>query len=299
MPGTAAWHEDHVSLDVARAFSLYADTTGDVEFLRAKAWPVLSGVAEWLTSRVAKTRHGYDIAESMGIAEREVPVKNAAFTNMGAVVVLRDAVRVAGRLGLDANPEWAKIADGMAIPKRGKAVVSHDDYRSNEEKGATPDPLMGVFPFGYPLDPDEESATLQLYLGLAQDYIGSPMLSALYGAWAARAGDRSLALKLLDDGYGQFCVGRFLQTLEYRADRFPEQPQAGPFFANIGGFLTGLLFGFTGLTPTADNPQTWPARPVVLPAGWTSIEIDRLWIRGQAMRLVARQGADRAELIPA
>jgi hypothetical protein len=130
---------------------------------------------------------------------------------------------------------------------------------------------------------------LALYLGLAQDYIGSPMLSALYGAWAARAGDRSLALRLLDEGYGQFCVGRFLQTLEYRADRFPEQPQAGPFFANIGGFLTGLLFGFTGLEPGSDDPQAWIRRPVNLPAGWSAIEVDRLWIRGQAMALSARQ----------
>jgi hypothetical protein len=60
---------------------------------------------------------------------------------------------------------------------------------------------------------------------MAQDYIGSPMLSALYGAWAARAGDRALALKLLDEGYGQFCVGRFLQTLEYRPTAFPSSPR--------------------------------------------------------------------------
>jgi trehalose/maltose hydrolase-like predicted phosphorylase len=45
MPGTAAWHEDHVSLDIARAFSFYADVTGDLEFLRtqpgrcSQAWP--------------------------------------------------------------------------------------------------------------------------------------------------------------------------------------------------------------------------------------------------------------------
>jgi hypothetical protein len=116
------------------------------------------------------------------------------------------------------------------------------------------------------------------------------MLSALYGAWAARAGDRILALKLLDEGYGQFCVGRFLQTLEYRADRFPEQPEAGPFFANIGGFLTGLLFGFTGLEPGPDAPGAWSRRTVNLPAGWSAIEIERLWIRGCPMRLTARQG---------
>ena len=106
----------------------------------------------------------------------------------------------------------------------------------------------------------------------------------------------AVALKLLDDGYGKFCVGRFLQTLEYRPDRFPEQPQAGPFCANIGGFLTGLLYGFTGLRSGPGEPASWAERPVVLPVGWTSIEVDRLWVRGKAMRLVARQGAERAEL---
>ncbi len=296
MPGTAAWHEDHVSLDVARAFALYADVTGDREFLRTKAWPVLAGVSEWITTRVTKTRAGYAIMESMGIAEREEPVDNAAFTNMGAVVVLREATRMAEQLSLAADPVWAKIADGMAIPKRGRAIISHDGFRVDEDKGATPDPLMGIFPFGFPLEHAEEQATLTLYLKLAQDYIGSPMLSALFGAWAARSGDRELALKLLDDGYGKFCVGRFLQTLEYRPDRFPEQPQAGPFFANIGGFLTGLLYGFTGLRAGPGEPESWAERPVVLPAGWTSIEVDRLWVRGKAMRLVARHGAQRAQL---
>jgi hypothetical protein len=247
---------------------------------------------------VAKTRRGYDIPESMGIAEREQPVNNAAFTNMGAVVVLRDAIALAERLGHAADPVWAKIADGLAIPLRDKAVVSHDGYRTNEEKGGTPDPLMGIFPFGHRLDPASEQATLALYLSLAEDYIGSPMLSALYGAWAARAGDRRLALKLLDEGYGQFCAGRFLQTLEYRPDRFPEQPRAGPFFANMGGYLTGLLFGFTGLNVSPGSPQSWAERPVVLPAGWDAIEVDRLWIRGQPMKLVARHGAERAELTP-
>ncbi|MBI1684123.1 glycoside hydrolase family 65 protein [Caulobacter hibisci] len=290
LPGTAAWHEDHVSLDVARAFALYADTTGDREYLRTRAWPVLAGVSEWISTRVTKTAAGYTINASMGIAEREQPVDNAAFTNMGAVVVLRAAIKAAQTLGLDADPVWSRIADRLEIPFRGNAVISHDAYRVDEEKGATPDPLMGLFPFGFPLDEAQERETLALYLGLAQDYIGSPMLSALYGAWTARAGDRSLALRLLDEGYGQFCVGRFLQTLEYRADRFPEQPQAGPFFANIGGFLTGLLFGFTGMEPGSDDPQAWMRRPVNLPAGWTAIEVDRLWIRGKPMALSARQG---------
>jgi hypothetical protein len=140
---------------------------------------------------------------------------------------------------------------------------------------------MGLWPFGYPLEADAERATLRFYLDQAQDYVGSPMLSALYVVWAARMGDRRLALKLLDEGYGQFTSGRFSQTLEYRPDRFPEQPQAGPFFANMGGFLMSLLFGLPGIQPDSGDVQGWSTRRVTLPEGWRSIEVDRLWIRGK------------------
>jgi len=290
LPGTAAWHEDHVSLDVARAFAFHANVSGETEFLRQKAWPVLSGVAEWITTRAAKTRRGYEVRASMGIAERKQTVNNAAFTNMASVVVLRDAIEAAGRLGLEANPEWRRIADEMVVTRRGKAIVSHDDYRRDEEKGATPDPLMGIWPFGFPVDESEEQATLKFYLDQSDDYIGSPMLSALYGAWTARSGNRRLALKMLDEGYAQFTIGRFLQTLEYRRDKFPEQPVAGPFFANMGGFLMGLLFGFTGIQPSPASIKEWSVRKAVLPYGWEAIEAERMWVRGKPMALSAAQG---------
>jgi hypothetical protein len=298
LPGTACWHEDHVSLDVARAFALFADATGEGEFRREKAWPVLAGVAEWIVSRAHKTAEGYEIRASMGIAEREQPVDNAAFTNMAAVVVLNDAVRIGERLGRSVDPRWRIVADGMVLPRRDRVVVSHDGYRKTEEKGGTPDPLMGVWPFGYRLDPEDEQATLRFYLDLADTYVGSPMLSALYGAWAARTGDRALALKLLDDGYAKFESGRFAQILEYRPDRFPEQPQAGPFFANMGGFLSSLVLGFPRLEPGEGEPETWSKAPVVLPTGWEAIQIDRLWVRGRPMRLEARHG-ELARLTPA
>jgi trehalose/maltose hydrolase-like predicted phosphorylase len=298
LPGTAAWHEDHVSLDVARAFALFSDVTGSAEFRLEKAWPVLSGVAEWIASRVHETADGYEIRASMGIAEREEPVDNAAFSNMAAAVVLGDAIRIGERLGRAVDPRWRAIAKGMALPRRDKVVVSHDGYRKTEEKGATPDPLIGIWPFGYRLEAEDEQATLNFYLEQADAYIGSPMLSALYGAWAARTGDRRLALKRLDDGYARFEVGRFSQILEYRPDRFPEQPRAGPFFANMGGFLSSLLLGFPRLEPNEGEPETWAQALVVLPAGWEAIEIDRLWARGKPMRLIARQG-ETARLIPA
>ena len=41
------------------------------------------------------TDRGYEIRAAMGIAERETAADNAAFTNMAAVVVLRDAIHAA------------------------------------------------------------------------------------------------------------------------------------------------------------------------------------------------------------
>jgi trehalose/maltose hydrolase-like predicted phosphorylase len=288
-PGTAAWHEDHVSLDVALAFAQNAYVTGDGNFLRDKAWPVLCGVADWIVSRAHRGRRGWEIRRAMGIAERKQESDNEAFTMLSAKIVLDCALDAAARLGRPEGKQWRQIAGRLKLPLRDGILISHDGYRQNEEKGATPSPLMGVFPLDC-LDETVGRATLDFYLPKAADYIGSPMLSSLYGVWAARRGDRRRALKLLDDGYGRFVTGRFSQTLEYRPDRFPEQPQAGPFFANMGGFLMALLLGFPGLKIGSGAPEEWPRHDVVLPQGWTSIEVERLWLHGRPARLVARQG---------
>jgi protein-glucosylgalactosylhydroxylysine glucosidase len=299
LPGTASWYEDHISLDVARAFAFHWSVTGDLDYLREKSWPILSGVANWILSRVTKTGRGCEIKDVTGIAEREAASDNNAFTNMAAAVVLRDAIGAAEALGRVPNPEWIEVAGNIVLPGKGRVITSHDGFKSNETKGRTPDPLMGIFPLGFEMSKDSEAETLKFYLGLRKGYIGSPMLSALYGVWAAYAGDRKLADQLLKEGYSQFCVGRFVQTLEYRPDVFPEQPRAGPFFANLGGFLLGLLTGFPGLKPAPGEVDSWAARPVVLPDKWTSIEVERIWVRGRPHKLVARHGAEAAELTPA
>ena len=177
-------------------------------------------------------------------------------------------------------------------------VISHDGYRQSEEKGATPAPLAGVFPLWYPLKPAVARTTIEAYLRRAEQYIGSPMLSALYGVWAAWIGDRARSRQLFETGYAEMIWPRLLQTLKgpEHPTRFPDAPRAGPFFANLGGYLSALLFGLPGIRLTRNDPQTWPARPVVLPQGWRRIEVERLWVRGAPARMVAEHGADRATL---
>jgi hypothetical protein len=139
---------------------------------------------------------------------------------------------------------------------------------------------------------------LDLYLGLAPDYIGSPMLSPFYGVWAAWAGDRTLSARLFEQGYADLVGGRYLQTLEMAPAKFPDKPRSGPFFANLGGFLMGLLYGLPGIRLGDGEPQGWARRPVVLPQGWRSIQVERAWVRMQSATIVARHGDERATIAP-
>jgi hypothetical protein len=156
--------------------------------------------------------------------------------------------------------------------------------------------LAGFFPLGFEVEQQTEQSTLAYYLRMAPGYIGSPMLSALYGVWAAWSGNRALSLELLEEGFARFSADRFLQTLEYRPDAFPDQPQAGPFFANLSGFLLGCLYGLPGLRLSAEEPAAWCRRPVVLPQGWEAIEVERIWVRGRPARLRARHGDEHARI---
>jgi hypothetical protein len=295
--GAAAAHEHHVSMDVAFAFSQFLHATHDWRWGREHGWPVLSEVAEWVISRGTETPRGFEIHEVNGIAELERTVDNNAFVNMSASVALREASALAESLGRTADPAWERLARSVYLPVDEHGVIrNHDSYRSSEEKGSTPEAPAGLFPLTFDCPPEVEQATFAYYLRLADGYVGSPMLSALLGVFAARVGDRGRSLELFERGYADFVVQPFSITTEYAPDVFPEQPVAGPFYANLGGFLTSCLYGLAGLRIADGEPETWCARTVTLPSGWDAIEVDRIWARGKKARLTARQGDEHAAL---
>jgi len=271
--------EQHVSMDVAFAFLQYWYVTGDEDFLREKAWPVLEGVCDWLSGRAVKTERGYEIKQAIGVAEQTQPVDNNAYVNMSAAVVLAGAAAVAARLERPDGTRWAEIAAGMFLPMDGDIVKNHDRFTSSESgvTGATPEALAGLFPMTYQVSPEVERATIGFYLGRVEPYIGHPMLSAPLGVYAARLGDRRRSLQLFEVGYADLSI----------------HPLARSMSSAAPGFLTTRSWG---LRPDDGDPAGWPRRPVVLPEGWNTIEIERLSIRGRSARLTARQGAERAQL---
>jgi protein-glucosylgalactosylhydroxylysine glucosidase len=61
----------------------------------------------------------------------------------------------------------------------------------------------------------------------------------------------------------------------------------GSYITNYGALLMDALMGFTGLRITDGD---WAQYPAVLPEGWNRITLDRIWIRGKPMRVVAENG---------
>jgi trehalose/maltose hydrolase-like predicted phosphorylase len=299
--GAASAHEHHVSLDVALAFAQYLHATHDWEWGRKRAWPVMREVCEWLESRATRSDRGFEIRDVTGIAERSATVSNNAFVNLAAIRVLRETTALARPLGHEPRKTWQRIADGLVVPLDGRTNVirNHDGYRPDEEKGETPEAAAALLLTGASFEPAVERATYEYYLGLADRYVGAPMLSALLGVFAARIGDRARALELFERGYADFVVDPFAVTLEYEPGAFPEQPRAAPFSANIGSFLTGCLYGLTGVRLSAKSPASWGELPVALPEGWDAIEVEELSARGDNVRLSAPQGAEHAELTEA
>ncbi len=289
--------EHHVSMDVALAFARYAHATGDHKFARTEAWPVLAEVARWIASRVRSTARGFEIQRVEGIAETGTPVDNNAFVNMAAAVTLREATALAGALQLDPDPVWTHVADNLVLPTEPDGtIVNHDGYRPDEPLGGTPEAAAGLFPIGYPVDPDTETRTLAAAVDRVDGYIGSPMLSALLGVYAAWTGQRERALELYEHGFADFVQSPHALVTENSPKTQPDQPRAAPFTANVGGFLTGCLYGLTGMTPSAEEPEAWCRRPVTMPQGWDGIRVDRLWVRGKAATLTAVHGHDHAQL---
>jgi trehalose/maltose hydrolase-like predicted phosphorylase len=290
-------YEEHAGLSIALAFARFVHATGDEEFARQQAWPVLRGVAQWVASRVEETGRGFEIRGTTGADEQHRNIDNDAMVNMAACVVLREASALGRRCGAPVPDRWLEIAAGMRIPMdaAGTVILTRDGYRRGA--GAAPGPPAGIFPYGYEVDRAVEEATIRTYLEMAEHYVGAPMLSALLGAWAAMIGDRGRAQDLFEQGYADFVMPPWSETNEMG----PTQEgavRAGPFFANLGGFLMSCLFGLTGLRLGPGSPGTWCERPVLMPAGWDGVEVERLWVRGRPVALRAKHGDERASLEP-
>jgi trehalose/maltose hydrolase-like predicted phosphorylase len=300
-PGATPPNRDHTSLDVALAFAGFIHATGDRDALRRWAWPVLEAVSDFVASRVERTERGYEIRGTIGPAELlDGAVDNVSFVNMSAAQTLREAATFARSLGETPPPLWEEIAESLVVPcATAGHIVNHDGFRIDRHLGETPEGAAGIWPVGYRVPPEVEQATFRYAATVqAPRYAGVPMLSGFLAYYAVAAGLPDVATGLLETGYADFIDEPFLETDEFTRLR-TDLPRAAPMFANIGAYVMTLIYGYPGIRIGPGDPASWCERPVVMPPGWRSIEIERIWARGEPWSLEARRGAPAANLVPA
>ena len=271
------WSEQHVMPDVALGFWQYQMATGDPEFLRNATWPVLKAVAEWIESRGQFTARGYEIRNIMGPNEGVNNIDNNAYVNAACAAALEAAARCAGQLGYAPPKVWKRMASSLVLPRDAKtgAILAYD----GSQQDAFPD-LSFLLPFEPVLPAGSLELTFADFKRRKREYmIGFATAGVATGAAFMR--DRKLAADLFDQCWRPFWMPPYGMIKEGESQTY------GCFLTDFGAMLQSAMIGFTGLRIQEGD---WAKYPATLPEGWNSIEVDRIWVRGEPRRLVAIQG---------
>ncbi len=254
--------EHHITSEVGWAFWKYFQVTGDNDFLRDRAYPVLREVADFWVSRVERDADGYHIRNVVAADEYAENVDDNAFTNAGAILTLRYAAQAARLLGATPDPRWEAVADSVVILRFDDGVTrEHATYAGETIKQADVNLLA------YPFDLITDEATIRkdlAYYERVMDPRGPAMGPAVLSVLYNRLGEPEKAYALFLRGYQPNRVPPFGVLAETAGG-------TNPYFATgAGGMLQAVLAGFGGLD-ISDEGIT--RRDTPLPPGWKRLTI--------------------------
>lgn len=270
--------EHHITACVAIAHWQYYLATGNRDWLRDDAWPVLEAAATFWVSRVTPNgAGGYEIHDVICADEYAEDVDNNAFTNAAARAALLAAVVAAEALGHPAPAEWAAVAAGLVLPSDGDLVLEYDGYDGRTIKQA--DVELLTYPLEHPLSAQTIRTNLDTYQR-ATDPLGPAMGRCISSIVAAQLGRRDDALALFRACYGPHLFGPF-----YTLAETPENGAVN-FLTGVGGALQALLFGFAGLRIHDGALAVDP----LLPSAWQALRFPALQWRGGSISLAILPG---------
>ncbi|WP_165400192.1 carbohydrate-binding protein [Motilibacter rhizosphaerae] len=253
-------YEIHVTADVALAQWQYYEATGDEEWLRSKAWPVLAGAADFWASRVTPNAGGgYSIKDVIPPDEYAVGVDDDVYTNVAAATTLRIATQAAQIIGATADPRWSSIAAGIVVPYD-RSLGIHPEYAGySGQTIKQADAVMLQYPWGYSQPSSVAQADLDYYVGRT-DLGGPSMTDAIHAIDTAELGTPGCSSWT----FLQRSVNPFMRA---PFDQFSETRGGGAFTftTGAGGFLQEFLYGFTGLRWDTAAVQLDPVLPPQLP----------------------------------
>ncbi|HEX7325224.1 MAG TPA: discoidin domain-containing protein [Rhodanobacteraceae bacterium] len=280
--------EIHIDSDIALAQWQYYEASGDKQWLRDKAWPVLHAIADYWATRAVRGPAGqYDINDVQGADEYHDGVNNSASTNAGARASLRIAIEAAGILGLKPNPAWETVADGLVIPFDPVAGIhpEFDGYAGQTIKQA--DVTLMQYPWRVPMSPIVAANDLDYY-SLRTDINGPSMTDAI-------AAIDTAALGLPGCSAYTYMLSSIDPFIAPPFDQFHETRSGGAFTFTTGegGFLQEFLYGFTGLRWGTKAVTLNPSLPPQLPG----LDITRLKWHGRVFDLHIGRDATTVRLV--
>ncbi|MHC4797824.1 MAG: hypothetical protein ACYTF1_14370 [Planctomycetota bacterium] len=286
------WLEQHVNMCVAVAAWQYQLAAGDAIWAREVTWPIIKAVAEWVESRVEKTDRGYEIRDTMSSYENK-SLNNSCYVNAIAAQALRLGNRCAKLVGEQTRPRWKEIAEKILIltgpaPDTsgidGHIIYMHED--GWVENRPSVDMFMLGFPFDLPFDRALLRRTYDFYMTIPMKKLSMGVVFFIGdGAFLGdRKGPRELFHRVISEKWEPL----WGMGTEYTGET------TTCFVTTQAGMLQTVMMGLTGIR---FEPNNWTKYKACLPEGWTKIEVDRIYLGGQAYRLEALHGS-KAALTP-
>jgi trehalose/maltose hydrolase-like predicted phosphorylase len=286
------WGEQHATPDVAMGFWEYQLATNDQSFLQEGTWPVLKAVAEWIESRGVYTARGFEIQHIMGPDEGVPNINNVSYMNIACKMVLTAAIRCAQMVGARTPSSWGKIRDAFVLPidNSKKIVQPYDNPPPSASNSYSMGQLDMLTVHDIPIDIELLRKTHAFEEGVRRErrtasptgsYFSIGFSEAAVSATAAFLGDKQHALELFHQSWKNVWLEPYGMIRETPSQDY------GCFITNYGSLLQTAMLGYTGLRVSEGD---WRKYPASLPAGWTRIEIDRVFVKGEAKQLVATDG---------
>lgn len=266
-------YEHHITAVIGIGVWNYYRVSKDKEWLRQKGYPMLKEIADFWISRAEQDEQGnFNINNVVGADEWAENVDNNAFTNGAAITVLQYAEKAANELGEEANPQWAKVADGIPILEfEGGVTREHASYEGEDIKQA--DVNLLAYPLNIITEPEQIRKDLEYYEPRIGE--GPAMSHSVLSILYSRLGNASKAYELFHRSYRPNEVPPFGVIAENAGG-------TNPYFATgAGGMLQSVLSGFAGLELT-DEGIIQLNTPI--PDQWDSIEISGVGMENKSFK---------------
>ncbi|KAA8909403.1 glycosyl hydrolase family 65 central catalytic domain-containing protein [Sphaerosporella brunnea] len=280
--GPCSDYQYHLNTDIALVHWHQFLTTGDMNWFKAKGWPVISAIADMWASLAVKAPHDdqdglkkgmYTVNNVTDPDEYANHVDNGAFTNAGVKVIMGIAGQAAALVNASANPKWKDVEANMFIPYNTEAGIIPEYAQMNgsvEIKQA--DVVLINYPLEFRLNETQAQHDLDFY-ARAQSPDGPAMTWAIFAIDALDLSPHGCASwtyfltasqPYLREPWYQFSE-QIIDDIYVNGNTNP----AFPFLTGHGGFLQVPTHGFTGYRPRLDAFYLDPSLPPQLTHGVT------------------------------